>query len=332
MKTIFTLILQLGIMGSLMAQIPLNPAILPVIGDTVELYFSDTTGVNEGPAGNNQSWDFSQLKPTVMTQRIYLASDSTPYGNLYPAAGICRMDDQGALYTYWNRAFNKFEYHGFVQPFVVDQFYSDPAIYFEFPVRYNDQRTDSIYVFTNPGNLQSPGILYFHADGYGTLTLPRGKALAAYRIKTTTYIGDSTIQSYELNTEYSWYDNKHKDLLLAIGYTNINGFESKYVIFSNDSIPPVNTGIYDSKEAMNLSVYPNPFTDKITVEGWFSNPVTGYFLIQDMEGREVFKSKDTEWSIGEIKATLNVAHLNAGIYFISFKGRNTYFTQKLIKL
>lgn len=95
---------------------------------------------------------------------------------------------------------------------------------------------------------------------------------------------------------------------------------------SHKTISPVSTGILDVASKIEYAIYPNPATDKITIQ-WNSKTVTNAdIIVTDVTGKKVFSTvattaKDTE---------LNLGGLQKGLYFITIQSENVQNTQKIL--
>jgi PKD repeat protein len=84
-----------------------------------------------------------------------------------------------------------------------------------------------------------------------------------------------------------------------------------------------NPGLYDGNLPVNLTAYPNPFSENIRIE---TDASSGKLLIYNSFG-EIVREMEIESSSAEI----NLSELPAGIYLIQLKTLNGSATQKVIK-
>src|SRR5690349_21799990 len=104
MKKIVTLLLLVtGI--SLRAQPTITSSTDPVVGTSIVNIFLDSSTVQPGNAGANQTWDFSTAVPNGnMRTEDWLSVASTPYAASFPAADIAQkmVDTSGnIIYQYY---------------------------------------------------------------------------------------------------------------------------------------------------------------------------------------------------------------------------------------
>lgn len=87
------------------------------------------------------------------------------------------------------------------------------------------------------------------------------------------------------------------------------------------------SGIHEfQNEISDLEVYPNPTSNKLTLEFNNENAHFGLISISNYIGQTVFQEKENLTS-GKNKLTLDVSELSSGLYFISMKSKdyNIYF-------
>ncbi|NEN25414.1 T9SS type A sorting domain-containing protein [Cryomorpha ignava] len=94
--------------------------------------------------------------------------------------------------------------------------------------------------------------------------------------------------------------------------------------FYTDCLVNYILGIDDS-EIAEISVYPNPYIDKVTFESDFSSPVQ--LEIYDMQGKKLAVKM-----LDNFTNTMDVSRLKPGIYFFIFSSEKGVFTKKMVKL
>ncbi|MFM9944001.1 MAG: T9SS type A sorting domain-containing protein [Bacteroidia bacterium] len=324
MKKIILLALILSA-ASIKAQTTLTNSILPVLGDSISVAM-DTVLKSEGNSGANITWNFSGLKTVYKFKRYNVMPSFTPYSSLFPSASLARTDYNGIVYTYWKNSSTASMYYGFVQPAVVDQTFKTPITYYKFPINYNDNFTDTFTAVTNPGAITGKGKYSFKADAWGSLTLPNKTVTNTLRTKSIIYIGDSSINSYSLTTEYAWYQNGHKEPLLLISRVIVNKvLTRKFVMFdfSNTS------GIEDLSAVNTVKLFPNPATKSLSVSidrTQFNGGV--YIRVFDMLGKKVFESPS---EIFTNAYNLELSTFNCGTYLLEISTKNRVVHYKFMK-
>lgn len=94
-----------------------------------------------------------------------------------------------------------------------------------------------------------------------------------------------------------------------------NGCEKDWVVIVN-----IETGLTDTK-AMEISIYPNPAKHKLTILNAKGYSIS---LISNM-GAEVYANE-----IEKQKQTININHLESGIYYLKFENEEMEFIRKLV--
>jgi hypothetical protein len=102
------------------------------VGDIVVTQPCTVTASQPGPAGANQTWDFSGLTPTSsLDTTYYIAPAGTPYAASYPASNIVAFYS-GNTYGYYQIVNNELFYFGEKDP-TGGLVLTDPAVYFKLP-------------------------------------------------------------------------------------------------------------------------------------------------------------------------------------------------------
>jgi hypothetical protein len=84
-----------------------------------------------------------------------------------------------------------------------------------------------------------------------------------------------------------------------------------------------NTNAIPEQDLEKISLFPNPFTDKVTIEVPYSrNQKMDVF---DVNGNMVFQSRNVETQV-------NLGFLAPGIYFLRFTTGNQNFVRRIVKL
>lgn len=176
--------------------------------------------------------------------------------------------------------------------------------------------------------------------GYDIATMPDGGAAltgSAYKADTSNF-RDAALIRISPNGDEMWtryFGNVraetghevqvHNNHIVACGKADVNNSED-IIVLRTDFEGNANVGINQVEKTIAYSIYPNPFTQKITVQlaEQLTQPVE--IRITDTTGREVAKSTATSTT------TINLNSLTSGVYLLSLITENASpTTSKLIK-
>ncbi len=356
-KSIFTLLLTVGITALSFAQPVLNNAVVPKIGDVVKITEADTLNVNPGNAGANQTWNFSSwhiASGTTPTQYLYLSPVGTPYASDFPTANIVtKIDQDTAVYAYFRSEPNQYALLG-VESLVFVQNLSDPDAQLKFPTNYNGSYLEDFAYTTDAYTgviFYSYGSRTVKYDAYGTLITPLGTFPNAIRFKGVSSQIDSAeffgikIINHTFLTTYGWLAAGHPGTLATVYYTN-NITETYYpglpvqietspVTKSANYISTSSVGVFDLVQTVegisDLNVGPNPAVDHLTLRFNANNLIQNLQVqVSDASGR-VLQTGVVESIIGANEWPLAVANFPPGNYFLTLTDGRGMQTMSWIK-
>jgi hypothetical protein len=134
--------------------------------------------------------------------------------------------------------------------------------------------------------------------------------------------GSAWLNTLQLNITY---DANNFQKSISIKYWNYNGTkvtsgDSTYYYFHTV------LGINELKpQGRNITVYPNPATDKITIES-SANQTKSQLTILNLNGQQVFTCQ-----ISEPKTQIDITNLPSGVYFVRLTNDKTVEVGKFIK-
>jgi hypothetical protein len=342
MKTLTSTLLSLAICLGARAQPTITSADAFSVGDVLTYQAADTTGINEGSAGINQTWNFANLtNEGAPLSETFVSPGTTPFAASFPTA-TAALDDGAGTYVYYNVTSTEANLLGLGSPTLLLP-YSDPQKYFQYPFTYNTSFTDNIAatftIATYPGT--RTGYVSFLADGYGTLILPTGTVNNVLRIKyiqhdvdAVDYGSGNIITTTTDVTTYLWMTPGNTNALMSINYitTAVLSFtnSSKSVTYYPGTI---NTGMEDPYYAMNTPLlYPNPAADQVTIS--FGVPEAGNVTIYviNISGQVITGAQTYVPAGGNVSEKIMLEGLAAGTYFVSLDMDNRHlFSRQLIK-
>ena len=146
---------------------------------------------------------------------------------------------------------------------------------------------------------------------------------------TLICVGESaTLTATGANT-YTWSNSSSGIFIVVTPTTNasysINGDDvygcPGYATFTQSV--SLCTGITQLVNESSVSVFPNPFTDVITVKNTFKNST---IVIVDVLGKVVFEKQ-----IVSSETSIDLSELKTGFYQLMVNGESNSYTQKIIK-
>jgi hypothetical protein len=212
-----TLLLLLFTLFSLsaFAQPTLTSNSFPEAGDVVITWYA-AGDVDPGPAGPNQTWNFTDLILITPEQTDqYLPAAATPYAATFANANLAALavgELYDSVYSYYRRTPSEFNYLGY-QLNGVYLLFTDPELLVAAPLAFGATVGDQFARYsTLPDNsIQGNGAKTMTYDAYGTLTTPAGTFQDAMRLTTlrggrdTTWLFAGYLTRTYSDTLIEWY-------------------------------------------------------------------------------------------------------------------------------
>jgi len=343
------------------SQITVTDADLLGVGDVIYLADDDNTIVNVGSAGQNQTWDFSNLQTDDSWDMSVVSPQATQFSASYPTADMCIVEQGDFIYC--NKSSTSVNMLG-----VGDSVFQQPLILVPLPLSYGFSSSDGPtlildsliggpsvnFLLASQGlsaalltfgaahiadslSIQVEMTAQFNVDAEGILTLPVG-SFDALRLKIERNTTPS-ISVYCIDTNgganSGWY---------PLSFGGGSSTESFYQWYSNDvstkfilsevsldSVGNPNTGItfltnsinsLDNIEIDYINIFPIPTTYNVTITSESNEEVSAILL--DINGREVKRFEFTN------SITLNLSDLEKGTYLLNLKTNKDILTKKLI--
>lgn len=323
MKRLIAILLMALLANGLSAQIPVLTAAVhnPVVGDSLERIYFDTTGFIPGPAGPNQVFPFGNLS---LAGDTFLSAMELDANAPHPVYALF-IDPNATTFTVFSEAFlptsDSLALYGKAYPAIEGDAYQrdNPSIKLPFPMTYGDQASDTyegtrlFYFLTEPFS----GTVQVEADAYGILQLPTNTFVDVLRVHTIDNMTIGQPGNTRTIVEECWdyYSASHRYPILS----NCTGGPDGGSTYAARLLNPTTTAV-TNEELPSIRLYPNPFVDVIRVQ----TNETGTLQLMDMHGRPLRK-----YTIGIGKSVFAAADLPSGIYLAKFEGE-THLWQRLV--
>lgn len=318
---------------SLQAQSPvITSANAYLVGDETEIAWCSNP-TEPGDAGENVTWDFSNLAEIEEQVFEYVDPASTLWDYQFPESNLCGVGQDG--YHSYYRVTDDFliieGYAQFSDDSPLDTFklvYDDVEELIPFPLEYGDTHFD-----TFEGTTQALGFavtfdgeIDFEADGYGTLILPNGtfENVIRYhfsRTQVNTVLGQSSTVTKE---QWGWMSADHR-FWLCLMETNNDGFGNEDIVwYAKNPLLLSN----QEAEVQRISVFPNPKRSGEPV--FFDSDTEGRGLVRvfSIDGR-LIESFPQQLFTGRNPLEFR-SDLPSGIYTLTIQLDNQNLASKLI--
>lgn len=318
-------------------------------GESQVSYFADTVGIMPGSAGENVTWDFSQLQRLASNDSVisnYYAASSTVYAEDFPNANLATNSASGGAFAYYNSTDTKLEMHGIVaqqQGVTVKQFYSNPHVMYTLPMTYNyDFSDDFSGSYTVNGiNVFRTGTSDVDADGYGTLKIGDRTFTDVLRLHNITQTRDSSnfgvtsiVTVADVESWFYMTPTKKEPLLTIMHTTSTNSqtgtvVRSKAVTYNNKV---VSTSVKEKAKVFSgVSLYPNPANDNCRIVFKAENSLQANIQLVNQVGQSVKSVKSYTIMPGENIINLDLEDLASGLYYLQVRTADGMHVEKLVK-
>lgn len=271
---------------------------------TGEFYFAPADNFNPGPAGANQTWDFSNLQLTLAGTDTPQVVSATPFASQFPTANNC-YKFSGLFppdrYYYQNVTSSKYEIVGLaITATSGDNYTPNPRTFATFPYTYGTVYNDTYRSTADP--VETSVVATY--DAYGTIILPIGTYTNVIRQKV---VKDGTV------TNYNWFNvQPFYPILQTVLEQNSLGIVKNTSVLANED--------FTAGEA--FTVFPNPTKDRIMVSPTAQN--SSYIVdieLFDYLGQVVFTK--TAYPLDANGVELDLSALQSGMYLLRTTNRDT---------
>lgn len=291
--------------------------------------------VDEGPAGENQFWDYSMVMADQSQSGSFAIPSETPFGNNYPDADLVGVipDPQGETFIYYDFASDGIYTLGLEISGVGSQPYSDPRKDLITPLTYLDTYSD-IAIFTNnsgPILVENESDFSVDVDAYGTIVTPGGTYENVLRLHSVEFtvstidvgIGEPIENESQIEA-YIWVIDGYPIPVFQTFEQSIMGIVvnegSRYVTGT-----PLSTKEYNTLSGVNL--YPVPAVDFVNLDMGDNQIGEATIRIFDIRGAVI-----KEFTQGMAQVTrFDVSDLPSGFYSINIQTEEGMATKHFTK-
>lgn len=323
MKSKLLFFLIIAVVFSTTGQITINVSNMPVAGNSY-INSVDTTIISYGPAGANQTWDFSAWSNHKSDTTAFVNPASLNGFSHFPSATLGIGDNESSAFMKVSASqveilgsYADFGSGPIILEFVPAQkFLTLPATY---QTAFNGT---SAYDITIPGQqgidsmrMKSGTYTESTIDSWGTITTPAYSNLNALRqniteIRTDSIWGLLTGQTVwtlfdggvDTSHTYRWWSDVHN---FPVAEVELSEGEN---IFTGSYLSATLVGINETtKQTNKISVFPNPASNQINLIG-----ISGmsYLTIFDENSKLIEQHK-----INKNTTNINISRYANGIYF-----------------
>lgn len=317
------------------AQITMTATYNPYAGDNYYYSNVNDTSIQPGPSGAAVNWNFSAMSISVSgSVESFVNPSTTPYASSFPGANLA-LSDLINGYNYFTTSASGIVSNGIVRTIGGTSILHITNVQNTrtYPFTYLSSVTNpNITGTANNGDTLS-GTITSVADGYGILNLPGSVSYTnVLRIKTiydiVSSIGPGT-ETYYTITEYEWYRSGTKlPVMKIVTYDKDHGnYHSKVVRVGYNLV----TGMHETKKsAFAMNTFPNPVSDKVSVEFSLKKNSDIDWMLIDEKGAIVFERKDIDQLSGSHISTFDLGNFSRGVYFLQMNSEGVSEQRKII--
>jgi hypothetical protein len=304
---------------------PTNP------GTVINRQFNSLSSIplNPGPAGPNQTWDFTNISVSNSEEQTWVDPATTPHYALYPDANRCYTVGY-ATFGYFGLTPSSYSWYGYDATV-----FQDVTSYWTLPCSHGDTWT-STWWYSPSTQMTVENSLECEVDGWGTLTDEMG-SLPCLRLKihwtsTMTLQGNPTVMT---TWRYEW---------IVPGYGVVVTMESTI----DEPDPNFTEGFFRRMVSISSGVhmlpaepslpnqvtlspaFPNPFNPSTQISFSLPKPGIVSLVVFDQLGRQVAQLASGRFAVGQYQAAFDGSLLASGPYLANLSVDGTVYVQKLV--
>jgi len=349
MKQALLLIVSVVFVTVLRAQSPTLTSIINYgIGDKQITLTADTTGIEPGPAGINQTWDFSKLKrDSAMDSSIvnYIDPKKTQYSAAFKTANVAGeiAYKGGVSYTFYdmtNAAIDGLGNAGYDSSTKTSNGvkFTNALTQLAYPVQYgyNHAATYNTTPFGNNAAF-SRSTYNVNADAFGSMKIRNTQYDSVLRLKVTQVVADSiplgggsgSFMFYDSITSYEFYCPGKKSPILTISYTPKVPY-GKRVTFNDFDHVRLTAIAPEKNENISFSLFPNPAKNLVQISLILNQSSEAEITIVNELGQAVKSLQNIPLMKGANNFNLDLGGMPHGIYFVNLISNGQMSRQKLV--
>lgn len=312
-----------------------------VLNDSTQLQ-----SISAGPAGANQSWDFSSLTNNTKDTMPFLTPANAPYSSDFPSCNAVEVPS-GSPYIYYDVTSSAIELLGFASSGAKEVF-SAPITYFNLPMNYGDQNTSTssttfTYVNTNPNTIATVDSIRVHLtltisysiDGWGSVKTSTG-TYNALRVFVKNKTVDTTYNHLKSGGWQTSGSVSHSGSAYHAWWASGNQYQVMTINYSDTTTSTINEASWYTGSSASLTSIQQP----TTTDAFFSigpNPSNGILNLNI--GKQtgeiqiaVFDVNGTEVKTFSISGStrIDLSSLDDGLYTMKLATPQNIITRKLV--
>jgi len=343
---------------NLSGQVTVTQSDMPTPGDTIRYSVAaNAITIQPGSAGENQTWDFTNLTSSSQYIDEFVPISQTPITYLFvfglfgnASSDMGRLDNsafqlpdiQGIsisdVYNFYKVNSSTFSQKGFgasISGFPVPIPYSNPDVLFPLPMTSSSVNS-SVYSY----EISIPSLGYYgreatrgnEVDGFGLLKTPFGEfqtlRLRSVLVSNDTIAIDTLGIGFDVPAQtevrYKWVAPNYGWPLLEITATELFGAEIITRVVYRDKPPVIEPNSIEVLNESSVLLYPNPASEIIIINAHLTKSSNITYQLYDAMGKKVFELKREKAAAGENIEFIPLSGLNLsnGVYFLQIAPEN----------
>lgn len=313
-------------------------------GDTITT--QEIEYVQPGSAGENQVWDFSNVKFTGKVNTTVIPADAIERTGGTTDYNLVMKEDDRSYYISLDE--NAYVEKGFTTS-NTSIIYSDPIIRLKFPFAFGQTFTDKYLgdaIYCSNTIIPVTGDYTVTADATGTLILPGMIIRNVLRLKVEKnafQVNPCSITESSV-VRYMWYAPGARYPVMGTNYAEYKSTSKEPQVIKAAFINPQDAGlqlvtgdnVYPNRVAdYSVVTYPNPFQEKLEYVYLLRKPVKVTVELLDLSGKElsVIEGKAMQAEglhFGEVDSFRE--NLSMGVYYLRFTFGSETYVSKVVKM